>query len=116
MRCSLASSRLAQPRWRPSTCRLPTGYRIRARKRTGFCERRGSGFYGGAGLVGASRIYNNMDWASDVVAGAAIGTIIGLRVVKYTHSHPDNRIDTKLIKGHTRSQIQINPVLYSIQF
>ena len=60
-------------------------------------------------------MYNNMHWASDVVAGAAIGTIIGLKVVKYTHSHPDNRIDVKLIKGKS-SRIQINPVLYSIQF
>jgi len=73
-------------------------------------------FYGGAGLVGASRMYNNMHWASDVMAGAAIGTILGLKVVKYTHSHPDNGIDNKLIKGKQRSQIQFNPVLYSIQF
>jgi membrane-associated phospholipid phosphatase len=75
----------------------------------------GTIFYGGASLVGVSRIYNNMHWASDVVAGAAIGTIMGLHVVKYTHSHPDNAIDSKLIKGK-KSQIQINPVLFSIQF
>lgn len=60
-------------------------------------------------------MYNNMHWASDVVAGAAIGTIVGLHVVKYTHSHPDGAIDNKLIKGKT-SQIQINPVLFSIKF
>jgi membrane-associated phospholipid phosphatase len=57
-----------------------------------------------------------MHWASDVVAGAAIGTIIGLKVVKYTHSHPANPIDSKLIKGRSRSQIQLNPVLLSIKF
>ncbi|MFL5509125.1 MAG: phosphatase PAP2 family protein, partial [Gemmatimonadaceae bacterium] len=34
----------------------------------------GTIFYGGASLVGISRIYNNMHWASDVMAGAAIGT------------------------------------------
>jgi len=76
----------------------------------------GTVFYGGAGMVGLSRIYNNMHWASDVVAGAAIGTIIGLKVVKYTHSHPTGGIDSKLIKGKTRSQLQLNPVLFSIQF
>ncbi|HJQ11238.1 MAG TPA: phosphatase PAP2 family protein [Gemmatimonadaceae bacterium] len=76
----------------------------------------GTIFYGGAALVGASRMYNNMHWASDVVAGAAIGTIIGLKVVKYTHSHPDNAIDKKLIKGKSQSQIQINPILFSIHF
>jgi len=74
----------------------------------------GTIFYGGASLVGISRIYNNMHWASDVVAGAAIGTIMGLHVVKYTHSNPDNAID-KLIKPK-KSQIQVNPVLFSIKF
>jgi membrane-associated phospholipid phosphatase len=76
----------------------------------------GTVFYGGAGLVGASRMYNNMHWASDVMAGAAIGTIIGLKVVKYTHSHPANQLDSKLIRGNKRSQLQINPVLFSIDF
>jgi membrane-associated phospholipid phosphatase len=75
----------------------------------------GTVFYGGAGMVGLSRMYNNMHWASDVVAGAAIGTIVGLKVVKYTHSNPDSRIDNKLIKPK-KSSIQFNPVLYSIRF
>jgi len=57
-----------------------------------------------------------MHWASDVMGGAAIGTIVGLKVVKYTHSHPGNQIDSKLIKGKRQSQIQLNPVLFSIQF
>lgn len=76
----------------------------------------GTVFYGGATLVGISRIYNNMHWASDVLAGAAIGTILGLKVEKYAHSHPGNAIDSKLIKGKSRSQLQLNPVLFSIRF
>ena len=76
----------------------------------------GTVFYGGATLVGLSRIYNNMHWASDVMTGAAIGTIVGLKIVKYTHSHPGNSVDSKLIKGKKSSQIQIDPVLFSIQF
>ncbi len=75
----------------------------------------GTVFYGGASLVGLSRIYNNQHWASDVMAGAAIGTLVGIKVVKYTHSHPANHLDQTLIKGKS-SAIQINPVLFSIQF
>jgi membrane-associated phospholipid phosphatase len=75
----------------------------------------GTVFYGGASLVGLSRIYNNQHWASDVMAGAAIGTLVGIKVVKYTHSHPGNHIDQTLIKGKA-SAIQASPVLFSIQF
>jgi membrane-associated phospholipid phosphatase len=76
----------------------------------------GTVFYGGAALVGASRMYNNQHWASDVMAGAAIGTLIGLKVVKYTHSHPGNHIDRELIKGKRSAQLQFTPVLYTYHF
>ena len=49
--------------------------------------------YGGATLVGLSRIYHDAHWASDVALGAAIGTFGGLKVVRYSHHHPDNFID-----------------------
>jgi membrane-associated phospholipid phosphatase len=38
--------------------------------------------YGTAALVGYSRIYHDAHWTSDVLAGAAIGTAVGWRVVK----------------------------------
>jgi hypothetical protein len=50
------------------------------------------------------------------MTGAAIGTIVGLKVVKYTHSHPGNHIDRELIKGKRLSQIQVSPVLFSVRF
>ena len=56
--------------------------------------------YGGATLVGLSRMYHNNHWASDVVLGAAIGTFSGLKVVRYSHAHPDNKLD-KLILSAT---------------
>jgi membrane-associated phospholipid phosphatase len=49
--------------------------------------------YGGATMVGLSRMYHNKHWASDVVMGAAIGTFSGLKVVTYTHANPGNRLD-----------------------
>jgi membrane-associated phospholipid phosphatase len=62
-------------------------------------------FYGGAALTGVSRIYNQDHWASDVVTGAAIGTLTGLKVYRYTHSHPSNRIDKFFIKAG----VQVSP-------
>ena len=54
--------------------------------------------YGGATLVGLGRMYHNRHWASDVVLGAAVGTFSGLKVVRYSHAHPDNKLD-QLILG-----------------
>ena len=55
--------------------------------------------YGGAGLIALSRMYDNYHWASDVTVGAAIGTFAGLKIVRYHHSHPGNRIDDVLLPG-----------------
>ena len=49
--------------------------------------------YGGATLVGVSRMYHNRHWASDIVLGAAIGTFMGLKVVQHGHDNPTNLID-----------------------
>ena len=53
--------------------------------------------YGGATLVGLSRMYDNKHWASDVAMGAAIGTFVGRRMVAYQHAHPNNRLDRWLL-------------------
>ncbi len=55
--------------------------------------------YGGATLTGISRVYNRQHWASDVMGGAAIGTFTGLKVVRYQHSHPGNRLDRTLLRA-----------------
>jgi membrane-associated phospholipid phosphatase len=55
--------------------------------------------YGGASLIGLSRMYNNKHWASDVLTGALIGSFAGRKIVRYHHSHPDNRIDDLLLTG-----------------
>ena len=59
--------------------------------------------YGGATMVALERLYDDNHWASDVVLGAAIGTFSGLKVVKFNHEHPNNRID-RILLGVTVSQ------------
>ena len=56
--------------------------------------------YGSAAFVGLARMYQSQHWASDVVLGAGIGTFAGLKVVRYTHAHPDNWIDKVLLNTH----------------
>lgn len=46
--------------------------------------------YGGATMVGFSRMYDSKHWASDVMLGAGIGTISGLRVMRWNRAHPSN--------------------------
>jgi membrane-associated phospholipid phosphatase len=45
----------------------------------------GTALYGAATLVGLSRIYDDKHWASDVLAGAAIGTFSGVTIVRFNH-------------------------------
>jgi membrane-associated phospholipid phosphatase len=49
--------------------------------------------YGGATLVGLSRIYHDRHWASDVVMGAAVGTFAGQKTVRFNKTHAGNRLD-----------------------
>lgn len=56
--------------------------------------------YGSALMVGLSRMYHDGHWASDVALGAGIGTFSGLKVVRYNHSHPKNRLDRLLLGTH----------------
>jgi membrane-associated phospholipid phosphatase len=49
--------------------------------------------YGLATSVALSRVYTDRHWASDVVAGAGIGTLTGLSVVRYHRLHPHSLLD-----------------------
>ena len=44
--------------------------------------------YTAAALTGLSRVYDHKHWASDVLTGAAIGTVSGLIVVRWHDRHP----------------------------
>lgn len=53
--------------------------------------------YGAAAVPGLTRMYLNQHWASDIVAGAFIGTLLGSRVVSYAHSHRRSKLDRVLL-------------------
>lgn len=53
--------------------------------------------YGGATVVGLSRMYDDKHWASDVLMGAAIGTFAGLKTVRFNHTHAGNKLDRILL-------------------
>jgi membrane-associated phospholipid phosphatase len=61
--------------------------------------------YGGATLVGVSRMYEDKHWASDVVMGAMVGTFAGLKTVRFNHTHTGNRIDRWLLEPARTSGI-----------
>ena len=46
------------------------------------------GMYGAATAIGLSRMYENEHWASDVFAGAAVGTLSGRWIVRQRNAKP----------------------------
>lgn len=53
--------------------------------------------YSVAMIPGLTRMYLDQHWASDVVAGAFVGALLGDRVVRYAHTHKPSRMDRALL-------------------
>lgn len=53
--------------------------------------------YVAAAGPGIARMYLGQHWASDVFAGAFMGTLLGYRVVRYAHSHKRSKLDRILL-------------------
>ncbi len=70
--------------------------------------------YGGASLVGLSRMYHDKHWASDVALGAAIGTFSGLKVVRYAHAHPQNFLDGAILRVNASPSGSGHDVMFTI--
>lgn len=72
--------------------------------------------FGGATMVGLSRMYHEQHWASDIVMGAAIGTFAGLKTVRFNHTRTGNKIDRVLL-GTRVTPTANGPALgYSLTF
>jgi membrane-associated phospholipid phosphatase len=53
--------------------------------------------YSVATLVSMARIYKSEHWASDVVAGAGVGTFSGLLIERYNRAYPNNVLNRKFL-------------------
>jgi len=53
--------------------------------------------YAAALVPGVTRMYLDQHWASDVVSGAFLGTLLGSRVVSYAYSHKPSRLERALL-------------------
>jgi membrane-associated phospholipid phosphatase len=64
--------------------------------------------YTGATFVGISRMYNNRHWATDVIAGAAVGVLTGSALIRYLYAH-DNWVDNRLLPGEQNDGPTVTP-------
>jgi membrane-associated phospholipid phosphatase len=49
--------------------------------------------YGAATIPGFTRLYLDKHWASDIAAGSFLGALMGIKTVRYAHSHHRTKLD-----------------------
>ena len=59
--------------------------------------------YLGAAMPALARMYLDQHWASDVAMGVFLGVFAGQKAVTYSHDHPDNIVDRKLLRHALRA-------------
>ncbi|MFI5245656.1 MAG: phosphatase PAP2 family protein, partial [Gemmatimonadales bacterium] len=67
------------------------------RDRSPLARWAGPVLYSLAAVTAFARTYNNKHWASDVIAGAGVGTLSGLAVVRWHEAHAASWIDRVLL-------------------
>ena len=72
--------------------------------------------FGGATMVGLSRMYHEQHWASDIVMGAAIGTFAGLKTVRFNHTRTGNKVDRILLGTRVTPTANGAALGYSLTF
>jgi len=53
--------------------------------------------YGAATIPGFTRLYLDKHWASDIPAGSFLGALMGIKTVRYAHSHHRTKLDRFLL-------------------
>lgn len=65
---------------------------------------------------GLARLYNGQHWASDILAGAFLGTLAGAKVVRYNHDvAPNNRVN-RFFLGARNVQVGVGGGEYSARY
>ena len=63
--------------------------------------------YGIATTPAISRMYLGQHWASDIFMGAFMGVFTGMKVVNYSHDHPNNRFDKIFLKATSNTNVGV---------
>lgn len=65
---------------------------------------------------GVSRMYNGQHWASDILAGAFVGTFAGAKVLRYNHDvKPTNRVN-RFMLGSNNVQLGLGSSSFSATY
>jgi hypothetical protein len=72
--------------------------------------------YTAATLPTISRLYLRRHWASDLVLGSFVGVLTGLKIERYHHTHPGNKIDKFFLGARVAPDGSAQLVLFEHRF
>ena len=72
--------------------------------------------YTAATLPTVSRLYLRRHWASDLVLGSFVGVLTGLKIERYHHTHPGNKLDKFFLGVRSGPDGSAQLILFEHQF